>query len=83
MPKNPNAIEAVLCPDDEVGNLWTLEFISHDGVWLYTLHRHLKRTFAQHLDERASQWKKGDPDIYAEMMNICRRCDAQCNQANA
>ena len=80
MPKNPNAIEAIIMPDDEAGNLWMIEFITHDGVWLYTLHRHLKRTFAQHLDERASQWKKSDPDIYEEMMVICKKADAQIDK---
>jgi len=83
MPKNPNAIEAVLCPDDAVGNMWTLEFMTHDGVYLYTLHRNLVRSFEQHLDELASQWKKGDPDIYEEMMTICRKCDLQAKRTNA
>ena len=83
MPKKPDAIEAVLCPDDSVGNLWTLEFMTHDGVYLYTLQRNPKRTFVQHLDELASQWKKGDPDIYEEMMTICRKCDIQAKHSNA
>lgn len=77
MPNKKESIEAIVMPDDAVGNLWTLEFCTSEGVWLYTLHRHLKRTFAQHLDERASQWKKSDPDIYEEMMNICVKADKQ------
>ena len=83
MPNNPDAIQAILMPDDEVGICFTLEFCTPDGVWLYTLNRHKRRTFRQHLDERASQWKKGDPDIYEEMMDICIKSDDQCKRANA
>jgi hypothetical protein len=83
MPNTPDTIEAMLCPDDGVGNKWTLEFMTHDGVYLYTLQRIPKRTFVQHFDELACQWKKGDPDIYEEMMKICVKCDAQVDKANA
>ena len=76
-------IEAILSPDDEVGIRFTLEFCTGDGVWLYTLHKHRKQTFAQHLDALASQWKKGDPDIYAEMMKCCVLADKQTKRTNA
>lgn len=83
MHSNPDAIQAMLMPDDEVGICFTLEFYTDDGVSLYTLHKHRKQTFAQHLDERASQWKHGDSDIYKEMMECCILADKQSKKSNA
>ena len=83
MPSKKDAMQAMLMPDGEGNICFTLEFYTPDGVHLYTLHKHRRQTFAQHLDERASQWKKGDPDIYEEMMTICISSDKQAKRTNA
>jgi len=80
----PNkTMQAMLMPEDEGGVCWMMDFYTNDGVWLYTLFKNRRQTFAKHLDERASQWKHGDPDIYAEMMEMCVKADTQAKRTNA
>lgn len=82
MPSN-KTMQAMLMPDDDEGICYTLEFYTLDGVWLYTLHKNRRRTFEKHLDALASQWKKGDPDIFNEMMFECIKADMQTKKSNA
>lgn len=70
-------MEIILMPDDDEGNAYTMECYTPQGVWLIMLQRTRKMSFAQNLDRVASQWKHGDPDIYAELMAACVLADKQ------
>ena len=74
-------IQGIVMPD-ELDGCYTLELYSKDGVHLYTLHKTKRRSFEQHLDERASQWKKGDPDMYNKIMFECLLADMQTQDSN-
>lgn len=70
-------LELILMPDDDFGNAYSLEFYTPDGVWLAVVYRTKRVSFAESFERQACQWKKGDPDIYAEMMAGCVLADKQ------
>lgn len=72
--KNNEELSALLTPHDEGVDM---EIYTCDGVWLMSLSRNNDRTFLNHLDEQACQWRKGDPDMYEMMKGVALLGDKQ------